>query len=64
MGLRYGQDLPLGPPARMAGEEERVWTLRVVMADGAWRVDPYSDAAEWTEIGYIAIERQEPERPN
>src|SRR5579862_8386445 len=63
-GLRYGQDVPLGEPARPEDEAEPIWSLRVVMADGAWRVDPYTDAADWEEIGYIEIERLGPELVN
>jgi hypothetical protein len=63
-GLRYGQDPPLGQSAPAESEEEPIWTLRVVMSGGAWKVDPYADPAGWAEIGYIAAERHEPEHLN
>jgi hypothetical protein len=47
LGLRYGLDLPLGAPAEPGAGEERVWSLRLVMIGGSWKVDPYTHGQDW-----------------
>jgi len=63
-GLRYGQDVPLGQPARSDNENEPIWSLRIVMIGARGRSTRIPIRQSGPTSASIAVERRGPEHPN
>jgi hypothetical protein len=54
-GLRYSQHPEprrFGDPAGVGG---RMWTLRIVLNEGVWKVDPYTEERDWSKVGSFTV---------
>jgi hypothetical protein len=63
-GLRFTRQSQPGRVDYPEGVEGPVWALRLVLEDGLWKVDPFTEERDWSVIGQFTIEAAEPVRAN